>query len=118
MLFRVVVALAFQDPRGALRRSIYLKRLLIPGSIKMITLDPRLCSLLSWERLPRGARAAGGEGGVLAHLFKNEEVKTAEVLSGWSYLVAAGLWGSELRISRQFWPKAALWGQLSLTLSS
>lgn len=46
----------------------------------MITLDPRLCSLLSWERLPRGARAAGGEGGVLAHLFKNEEVKIAEVL--------------------------------------
>lgn len=75
-----MVALAFQDLRGALRCSIYLKRLLIPGSIKMITLDPRLCSLLSWERLPRGARAAGGEGGVLAHLFKNEEVKIAEVL--------------------------------------
>lgn len=75
-----MAALAFQDPRGALRRSIYLKRLLIPGSIKMITLDPRLRSLLSWERLPRGARAAGGEGGVLAHLFKDEEVRAAEAL--------------------------------------
>lgn len=80
MLFRVVVALAFQDPRGALRRSIYLKRLLIPGSIKMITLDPRLRSLLSWERLPRGARTAGGEGEMLAYLFKDEEVKAEEAL--------------------------------------
>lgn len=75
-----MVALAFQDPRGTLRRSIYLKRLLIPGSIKMITLDPRLHSLLSRERLPRGARAAGGEGGVLAGLFKDEQVKAAEGL--------------------------------------
>lgn len=75
-----MVALAFQDPRGALRRSIYLKRLLIPGSIKMITFDPRLRSLLSWERLPRGAQTAEGKDGVLAHLFKNVEVKAAEVL--------------------------------------
>lgn len=39
------VALAFQDPRGNLTHSIYLKRLLIPSSIKMITLDPGLHSL-------------------------------------------------------------------------
>lgn len=80
------VALAFQDPRGTLTHSIYLKRLLIPGSIKMITLDPRLHSFqrLCWRAgrgcpaghgLRRKGETAAEETGCWGRLFRDEQTK-------------------------------------------